>query len=288
MNIILIRHGMTEGNKEKRYIGRTDEPLCSEGFAKMKEYVGKKRYPKADAVYVSPLKRCIETARLIYPDQDYILCSNLTECDFGDFENKNYLELSKNEDYKNWIESGGKQKFPSGEDPEGFKKRCQEAFKEIVEDNLKVSKGDSWKSSTDHLVKESLAHISKDNTKDSDNKAANKAIALIVHGGTIMAILEKYGLPEKGFYDWQLSNGEGYECELMEYTIDENQLDENQINDKQINENQKNENQINENEKNENQKNKYQIDENHINEKKITKNQKKTLKNIKLIRKLGG
>lgn len=259
MNIILIRHGMTEGNKEKRYIGRTDEPLCSEGFAKMKEYVGKKRYPKADAVYVSPLKRCIETARLIYPDQDYILCSNLTECDFGDFENKNYLELSKNEDYKNWIESGGKQKFPSGEDPEGFKKRCQEAFKEIVEDNLKVSKGDSSKSSTDHLMKESLAHISKDNTKDSDNKA----IALIVHGGTIMAILEKYGLPEKGFYDWQLSNGEGYECELMEYTIDENQLDDNQ-------------------------KNENQIDENHINEKKITKNQKKTLKNIKLIRKLGG
>ena len=31
-----------------------------------------------------------------------------------------------------------------------------------------------------------------------------------------MAILEKYGEPEKSFYDWQLKNGEGYLCELKE------------------------------------------------------------------------
>jgi alpha-ribazole phosphatase len=190
---------MTEGNKEKRYIGLTDEPLCSEGRRKIQEYVFEKRYPKADAIYVSPLKRCIETARLIYPDKDYILCSNLKECDFGDFENKNYLELAENEDYIKWIKSGGKQKFPSGEEPESFKKRCQEAFKEIVEGI----------------------------GKDSVNKAGNKTIALVVHGGTIMAVLEKYGLPEKGFYDWQLGNGEGYECELIEYIKFDKQMNEN-------------------------------------------------------------
>ena len=29
--LFLIRHGMTEGNREKRYIGKTDEGLCDEG-----------------------------------------------------------------------------------------------------------------------------------------------------------------------------------------------------------------------------------------------------------------
>ena len=29
--IILIRHGATAGNLERRYIGRTDEPLCEQG-----------------------------------------------------------------------------------------------------------------------------------------------------------------------------------------------------------------------------------------------------------------
>ena len=28
MEIVLIRHGATAGNIEKRYIGTTDEPLC--------------------------------------------------------------------------------------------------------------------------------------------------------------------------------------------------------------------------------------------------------------------
>ena len=29
--LILIRHGMTAGNREKRYIGMTDEKLCPIG-----------------------------------------------------------------------------------------------------------------------------------------------------------------------------------------------------------------------------------------------------------------
>ena len=38
MTVYLIRHGMNAGNREKRYIGRTDEPLCSEGIAALQKY----------------------------------------------------------------------------------------------------------------------------------------------------------------------------------------------------------------------------------------------------------
>ena len=32
MKVILIRHGATMGNQEKRYIGITDEALCDTGI----------------------------------------------------------------------------------------------------------------------------------------------------------------------------------------------------------------------------------------------------------------
>ena len=57
----LIRHGKTEGNKLSRYIGTTDEPLCQEGT----EFLHKMDYPKVQAVYVSPLKRCVQTAEIL-------------------------------------------------------------------------------------------------------------------------------------------------------------------------------------------------------------------------------
>lgn len=35
MKVILIRHGATMGNQEKRYIGITDEALCDTGIEKL-------------------------------------------------------------------------------------------------------------------------------------------------------------------------------------------------------------------------------------------------------------
>ena len=64
MKWILIRHGQTQGNRERRYIGcRTDEPLCPEGIAQLQN----RHYPPVSRVFVSPMRRCVETANLLYP-----------------------------------------------------------------------------------------------------------------------------------------------------------------------------------------------------------------------------
>ena len=64
MKWILIRHGQTQGNREHRYIGcRTDEPLCPEGIAQLQN----RHYPPVSRVFVSPMRRCVETADLLYP-----------------------------------------------------------------------------------------------------------------------------------------------------------------------------------------------------------------------------
>ncbi len=170
--ILLLRHSKTAGNLLGRYIGsRTDEPLCEEGRRLLQE----KHYPAVEQVYCSPMKRCMETANMLWPDQEPKPMAELRECDFGDFENKNYQELSGNADYQAWVDSGGILPFPGGESAESFKARCILAF----------------------------ARIAKRLRED-------ERIALVVHGGTIMSIMEKYGLPRQSYYDYQVKNAEGF------------------------------------------------------------------------------
>ena len=193
--LILIRHGKTAGNLLGRYIGsRTDEPLCDEG----REELAGKQLPEVERLYVSPMKRCVETAEILWPGFDrkeMQKVTDLRECDFGDFENKNYKELSGNEDYQAWIDSNGTLPFPNGESMDAFKSRCLEAFARIVED---VSGAEQeWIAS---------------------GKTGIFRAGIVVHGGTIMAILEQYGYPKAAYFDYQVKNGCGYRLTPVEGT----------------------------------------------------------------------
>ena len=193
--LILIRHGKTAGNLLGRYIGsRTDEPLCDEG----REELAGKQLPEVERLYVSPMKRCVETAEILWPEFDrkeMQKVTDLRECDFGDFENKNYKELSGNGDYQAWIDSNGTLPFPNGESMDAFKSRCLEAFARIVED---VSGAEQeWIAS---------------------GKTGIFQAGIVVHGGTIMAILEQYGYPKAAYFDYQVKNGCGYRLTPVEGT----------------------------------------------------------------------
>ena len=97
MSWILIRHGLTEGNLQKRYVGcRTDEPLCPEGIRQLKQHP----YPAVQRVYTSPMRRCLETAAVLYPGLSPQIIPDFRECDFGAFEYRNYAELNGLEDYQ--------------------------------------------------------------------------------------------------------------------------------------------------------------------------------------------
>ena len=171
MKWILIRHGQTKGNLEHRYIGcRTDEPLCAQGIEKL---MGKE-YPAVRRVFVSPMRRCIETAAIIYPDVPVEAIEDFRECDFGEFENKNYAELNGRADYQAWIDSNGEMPLPGGESRAEFAARCVKAFDELMKRDLKED------------------------------------CAIIAHGGTIMAIMERHAEPRSSYYDFQVKNGEGY------------------------------------------------------------------------------
>lgn len=192
LDIVMIRHFATKGNLEKKYIGTTDQPLCKEG----REEGNKIKYPEVEWVVSSPLKRCLETAGIIYPHQNTEIIMDLRECDFGDFENKNYKELENNPDYQKWIDSMGTLDFPGGEGVEAFKGRTLRAFLEIV--NKSIEKG-------------------------------YQTIGLIVHGGTIMSILDQYCYPHQDYYHWQVKNGEGYRVSLEKTRLEDMRINREHI-----------------------------------------------------------
>ena len=64
----LIRHGLTAGNLEGRYIGSgTDLPLCDEGRAQLTGLKQRLSYPEVPLVFVSPMLRAKQSADLLFP-----------------------------------------------------------------------------------------------------------------------------------------------------------------------------------------------------------------------------
>ena len=171
MRFVCIRHGKTAGNLKGAYVGRTDEPLCQQG----KDALTQCTYPPVEAVFSSPMLRCQQTAAIAYPDQQVELIPELRECDFGRFEGKTWQELSDEADYQAWIDSGGLGAFPEGESHEAFIERCCEGFHRVYRACV-------------------AQHI--------------QTAALVVHGGTVMALMDAWSDPHKGYFDWQIKNGE--------------------------------------------------------------------------------
>lgn len=179
--LILVRHGETAGNKRKNYIGRTDEPLSAEGAARISELVRQGVYPAADMLLASPMLRCRQTAQLIYPQLVPRLIDDLVECDFGEFENKNYLDLAENAAYQAWIDAGGLTAFPGGEGRAEFCARVCRGFVQAM-----------------RLI---LA-------------AKPERAVIVAHGGTAMAVLSSY--TNGSYYDFMTPNGGGWRL-----TVDE-------------------------------------------------------------------
>lgn len=180
--IHLIRHGVSVGNEEGRYVGSTDSPLSENGKKALKELKKTGAYPNAQAYYTSPLSRCRETLALLYPDARPEVIEDFRESDFGKWENKTIRELSQTDPvYQAWMKGGQNTFPPEGENGAVFMHRVCQAFEELVTGLMK--------SGTTEAV-------------------------VVTHGGVIMTILTAYGLPRAKFYDWMTDFGCGYSLRI--------------------------------------------------------------------------
>lgn len=176
--ISVLRHGMTDANEKGIYIGKTDLPLSPKGAAEIAAKTDEFYYPAVHRVYSSPLKRCTETAEIIFPETEIVKVDDMRELDFGDFENKSVEELINNPDYRKWLKGGKDTRTPNGESLGEMTARTYTGLHSIIMD----------------MMNEGITHS-----------------ALITHSGIISNMLSCFGLPK---YSPDILNapfGEGFD-----------------------------------------------------------------------------
>lgn len=116
-DLLLVRHGTTRWNREKRYLGHTDIPLDPGGRDELaplaRELAGKAFH----RVYCSDLARCRETLAIISPAHadTAMYDPRLREMDFGAWEGHTYEQLQHESLYRQWIDSPQQVTPPGGE-----------------------------------------------------------------------------------------------------------------------------------------------------------------------------
>lgn len=111
MEIYLVRHTTPDIPKTICY-GQSDISLATT-FIEESKRVLDELPTSADIIYTSPLKRCLELAKLI-PHQEIKASLNLKEMHFGDWELKPWSEIPR-EELNPWMEDFVNHQVPNGE-----------------------------------------------------------------------------------------------------------------------------------------------------------------------------
>ncbi len=135
--LILIRHGVTEWNKEKRYCGHRDIGLSKEGKSQVKLLSNRLNALRFDKVYCSNRKRAMQTARILFKQARIIPDRGLREINFGVLEGLKHEEIMKKYAgaYREWLKDLFKNIIPKAEPMNVFKKRVENALWNITRSN---------------------------------------------------------------------------------------------------------------------------------------------------------
>ncbi len=120
-------------NKNKIFSGTQDIDLCEEGIEQLKQYKNTYNYPKTDIYVSSPLKRCIQTFDILYPEETiYKINENFKEIFFGDIEGKPFSHIENFEQYFEKIFKN--ENITNNELFNDFEKRVLKGLKEVIND----------------------------------------------------------------------------------------------------------------------------------------------------------
>jgi alpha-ribazole phosphatase len=188
MELLLIRHGETIGNLQKRYVGRTDEPLCEQGKEHARkqahawtQVAGAKTSSPIRQVHVSPLLRATQTAAILFPAAQQLIVEEFREMDFGDFDGRGFDELNADVLYRAWVDGLCEAPCPGGESRMTFDSRVQGAFLSLMTHAL---------------------------------QARDDRLIIVAHGGTIMSLMGRWARPARLFYEWYVPNCGGYHIHI--------------------------------------------------------------------------
>jgi 2,3-bisphosphoglycerate-dependent phosphoglycerate mutase len=175
--IVFVRHGEADNNVKRMLVGRHIEShLTESGIQQAKDTGQHLRKMKIDRVYVSPVTRAIETAKIICEinQLEYQTDERLYEIELGDLVGMNYDEV---------IEKHGNLflKFYSGDDP--------------ILDSYGIESFSAVKKRIRNLLDESMKNY------------RDKNLLFVTHLDPIKAAVSlMLGLAPESLYGWHIRN----------------------------------------------------------------------------------
>lgn len=107
MKVYVVRHGRTDWNDRGLTQGKSNVPINEKGIKQAMEAKDKLKNVSFDVCISSPLKRTLQTAKIITNGKCNIITSDLLlERDMGEFEGKDHALYSKL-NYWNYKENSG-------------------------------------------------------------------------------------------------------------------------------------------------------------------------------------
>ena len=141
MKLILIRHGETEWNKQRRIQGcRSDTRLSPKGLEEADGLAAALRKERIDAIYSSPMKRAAETAQVIADacKMKVELFNELMEIDAGALDGLFERELTGSYEaaWRGYAAATHHIPLPGGESLQDLQKRTSWAVDRMLERHI--------------------------------------------------------------------------------------------------------------------------------------------------------
>ena len=135
--LLLVRHGLTEFNEDRRFMGYSDIELSTAGrrqAERLRDYLADE---KIDAVYSSDLKRAVEMAKIVCEGRELeiVPCPELRECNYGTCEGLTFSEINDNYPHvaEKCINFTLELEFPEGESFTDFFERTSRFIERLKE-----------------------------------------------------------------------------------------------------------------------------------------------------------
>ncbi|WP_275287183.1 histidine phosphatase family protein [Halomonas elongata] len=140
LELVVVRHGLTSWNLERRYQGHRDIPLllpdAEPDLDRLREALAEVAF---DAVHCSDLTRCRQTLAHMLEARvrdglstpEARLDARLRELDFGDYEGQTWAELKDDPGYRAWVDSRGRRTIPGGESADDLWARLSAWLEEV-------------------------------------------------------------------------------------------------------------------------------------------------------------
>ncbi len=180
--VILVRHGETSWNQERRFLGHSNPGLNEQGEMQARAVAQRLLAEKIDKVFSSDMLRALETSQEIacLHNVPIRIMPSLREMNFGEWEGLTFAEIQTRYPVlvNKWIADPFGVRLPFGETAEEVKIRVVEAWNSIVL-----------------------------------SAAAEEAVVIVAHGGPLrMLLCQLTGIDSSR--QWEFSIGHGQTVDL--------------------------------------------------------------------------